>query len=121
MLATGAFALVADRFNSPQVPEIEKQYLIRLVQKFRFGDWSVNALFARHTDPDRHVEAVVHESFINEELFAADSSQAWHTMKHPLGIGTLYTAGRLVQGGLGGRITISGNQAEGYDINYEHR
>src|SRR5258707_5233817 len=68
-----AFALVADRFNSPQVPEIEKQYLIRLVQKFRFGDWSVNALFARHPDPTRHVDAVVHGHFIDGELFAADS------------------------------------------------
>src|SRR5258707_1133039 len=116
-----AFALVADRFNSPQVSEIEKQYLIRLVQKFRFGDWSVNALFARHTDPTRHVDAVVHGHFIDAELFAADTNEGRFRMRHPLGIGTLYTAARLVQGGRGGRITISGDQVQGYDINYEHQ
>jgi len=115
-----ALALVENRHNPPLPSSLaEAVYLVRLVQAFRFADWGINALFAQQTDPTRHVEAVVHETFINAELFAADSSQAWHTLRHPLGIGTLYTAGRLVQGGRKGRITISGNKVEGYDINYE--
>ncbi len=116
-----AFALLDDRFIPPPVSKTEKQHLIRLVQKHRIGDWAVNALFARHTDPTRHVDAVVHGHFIDAELLAADTNESRFTMLQPLGIGTLFMAGCLVQGGRGGRITISGNQVEGYDISYEHR
>src|SRR5216684_374225 len=56
-------------------------------------------------------------SFISTELLGEDTNQAGIAMKLPGGIGTLIFAARLFQAG-GGRVWISGNKKEGYDIRW---